>query len=46
MSSGKATLKECQEFYSVEDAYDMLEVISVDAHNRRVVEARAMNNRG
>jgi hypothetical protein len=38
VSSGKATLRECQEFYSVEDVYDLLEIISVDANNRRLID--------
>ena len=38
ISSGKATLNECETLYSVEDIYLMLEVISVDAHNRRMAE--------
>ena len=41
VSSGKATLCELQTLYSVQDAHDMLEVISVDAHNRRVANRRS-----
>lgn len=37
MSSELATLHELQTVYGMEDAYDLLEVIAVDAHNRRVV---------
>ena len=34
--SGKvATLHECETIYSVEDIYLMLEIMAVDAHNRR-----------
>jgi hypothetical protein len=36
VSSGKATLRELQEFYSVEDLYDLIEVLSVDGYNRRL----------
>jgi hypothetical protein len=38
ISSGKATLVECETVYSVEDVYLMLEVIAVDAHNRFMAE--------
>jgi hypothetical protein len=40
VSSGKASLIELQTVYGLEDAYDLLEVISVDAHNRRVMNKR------
>lgn len=32
-----ATLHECQTVYGVEDVYDMLELMAVEAHNRRAV---------
>jgi hypothetical protein len=35
VSDGKATLHELQSVYGVRDAYNLAEVISVDAHNRR-----------
>lgn len=38
---GKATLKEMREDYYLEDVYDMLEVISVDLHNRKVLQDEA-----
>jgi hypothetical protein len=41
VSGGKATLRDCQEFYSIEDVYDMIEVLSIDTHNRRVLEKRS-----
>jgi hypothetical protein len=41
ISADKATLQECQNVYSVEDVYLMLEVIHVDAHNRRMAEEQA-----
>lgn len=34
ISAGKATLHELDTVYGVEDLYDMLEVIAIDAHNR------------
>lgn len=37
VSAGKATLHELDTVYSVEDVYDMLEVLAVDAHNQRVM---------
>jgi hypothetical protein len=40
LSSEKATLRECQTIYSIEDLYDLLEVVHVDAHNRRVLSKR------
>jgi hypothetical protein len=40
VSSGKATLRDLQEYYSLEDAYRILDVMATDAHNRRVLEKR------
>lgn len=37
ISSGKATLVELDTVLGQEDLYDLLEVISVDAHNRRIL---------
>ena len=37
VSSKLAKLVELQTIYSVEDLYDFLEIITVDAHNQRVV---------
>lgn len=37
ISSGNATLVELQTVLGTEDVYDLLEIISVDAHNRRVL---------
>lgn len=31
-----ATLNELQTIYSVADVYDMIEIITIDAHNQRV----------
>ncbi len=36
VASGKATLRDLDEHYSIEDVYDILEVIVVEAHNARV----------
>lgn len=41
VSSNKATLRELQTVYGLEDVYDMLEVISVDAHNRHLAAKAA-----
>jgi hypothetical protein len=41
VSSGKATMRDCQEFYSVEDIYDIMEIIAVDTHNRRLIDKNA-----
>jgi len=35
-----ATLSELDTVYGAEDLYDMLEIISVDAHNNRVANKR------
>jgi len=35
VSNGKATLHELETVYGWEDAYDLLEIIVVDAHNRQ-----------
>lgn len=40
VSSGLATLSELQTIYGTEDAYDILEIASVNAHNRRVLNKR------
>lgn len=37
ISAGKATLHELETVYGMEDVYDMLEIIMVDAHNHRVL---------
>lgn len=34
MSHGKATKHELDTVYSIEDVYDMIEVIAVDSHNK------------
>lgn len=44
ISSGKATLRECSEYYSAEDVYLMLEVVSIDAHNKHAVHKFYKNN--
>lgn len=36
ISSGKATLRELQSDYGLEDVYDLLEVVSIDAFNRQL----------
>jgi hypothetical protein len=46
ISADKATLNECQTVYSVEDVYLMLEVIAVDAHNRREADDFARRKAG
>ncbi len=38
VSSGKATLAELDSVYSLEDAYLLLDVILVDAHNQRMAD--------
>lgn len=48
ISADKATLHECETVYSVEDVYLMLEIVAIDAHNRRVADdwARSKNGGG
>ena len=41
MSSDKATLHQMQTVLGVEDVYNILEVLAVDAHNRRLAEKQA-----
>ncbi len=36
---GRATLHELDSVYSLEDAYDLLETLLVEDHNRRLMEA-------
>lgn len=36
IGSGKATLHELQTVYGVKDLYNMLEVITIDAHNAQI----------
>lgn len=38
LSARLATLHELQTVYGVEDAYDLLEVLTVDAHNEQLVQ--------
>ena len=40
MSGGQATLNELDTVYGMEDLYDMLEVLSVDNHNKWVARQR------
>ena len=44
ISAGMATLHELDTVYGIEDVYMMLEVLSVDNHNRRMI-ARARDRR-
>ncbi len=39
VSSGYATLYELDSVYGLEDVYDFLEIISVNAHNRHVLNS-------
>ena len=41
ISSRMATLVECQSVLGIEDVYDIIEVLAVDAHNRRVLAERS-----
>jgi hypothetical protein len=46
ISSGKMTLHEMQTIYSLEDVYLTLEVLSIDAYNRKTIaEAEARRKR-
>jgi hypothetical protein len=41
ISHGHATLHELDTIYGTEDIYDLLEIIAVDAYNRRILAKRA-----
>ncbi len=41
VASDKATLHELQTVYGVEDMFDILEVLAVEAHNARVMNEKA-----
>ena len=41
ISADKATLVELQTVLGVEDAYDLLEVVAVDNHNKALMAKRA-----
>jgi hypothetical protein len=45
ISSGRATMAELATVLSLEDLHDILEVVTVDSHNRRVAAARAERER-
>jgi aromatic ring-opening dioxygenase LigB subunit len=40
ISAGKATLHELDSVYGLEDLYNLVEVIMVDAYNKRKAESR------
>lgn len=40
VSAGKATLKDLQSFYALRDAYDLVEIIAIDAANQRKLYER------
>lgn len=40
VSAGRAELIQLQTVYGLEDAYNLLELVTVDAHNRRVMQRR------
>lgn len=44
VSAKAATLFELQTVYSVEDAYNLLEIVNVDHHNERVIRGRHNRN--
>ena len=37
ISHKAATLHDLQTVYSLQDAYDLLEIVNVDAHNQRIL---------
>jgi hypothetical protein len=45
LSRGKATLHELDTVYGVEDMYDMLEVVTIDAYNERIANQH-LNRQG
>lgn len=40
VSSGKASYTELCTVLGLEDLYDIVEIVSVDAHNSRIINAR------
>lgn len=42
ISGGKASLRDLDEWMGLEDVYDLLEIMAVDAHNQRIMH----ENRG
>jgi hypothetical protein len=40
ISNKMATLKELQTFYGAEDAYNMLELLAVENHNKKIINDR------
>lgn len=46
ISSGKVSLRDLDEYYSLEDVYDVLEIVSVDAHNEGVMRKKAETHHG
>lgn len=45
IENGRATLHECQTVYSVQDVYEMVEIVMVGAHNKRKVREWAEKQR-
>lgn len=41
ISAGKATLLELQTVYGLQDVYDLLEIIQIDAYNDRLAQRAA-----
>ena len=46
VSSGKATLKELKESYTIEDAFNLYEIIATDAYNERLAIEHAKKRKG
>lgn len=45
VSADKASLRELQSVYGLEDAYDLAEIILVDRHNRNAAQVNGKHNR-
>ena len=45
ISARLATLVECQTVLSIEDVYNLIEVLAVDANNRRVMAERSQKDK-
>lgn len=41
VSAGKATVQELETYYSLEDAYMIMDILLVDAHNNRIMALKA-----
>lgn len=46
LSTGRVSLRDLDEWYSIEDVYTILEVVTVDAHNTHLLNEARERQRG